>query len=184
MDLFFSNNQCAAFLAQIIESFLRPHPRGYLGRTALQKLTYFCQALGVPIPCSFEIYNYGPYSDEVKFAVDSLIADEVVVDTSPQPRYSNYELATNHSPFVGKMKKAVATHDQTIERVVELFGGFSPLQLELIATLHFIAKRHKGINGMVNKQAVLDDFEAVKQDKFDRSEVASWYESLRQANLI
>lgn len=43
-----------------------------LGRTALQKLVYFSKVAGVPVPCSFSIYNYGPFADKVAASVDSL----------------------------------------------------------------------------------------------------------------
>ena len=71
MELHFSNDICSAFVAEIIKTFRKQYPSGFLGRTAIQKLAYFCQVTGVPSPCSFEIYNYGPYSDEVKFSLDS-----------------------------------------------------------------------------------------------------------------
>jgi uncharacterized protein YwgA len=82
MSLLFSNNLCAAFLIEIVRSFERSHGSHYLGRTAMQKLAYFSQALGVPIPCSFEIYNFGPYSDAVTFTIESMIADDLIQDIS------------------------------------------------------------------------------------------------------
>ena len=66
-DFVFSKNLCAAYIAAIVRSFEKQHKHGYLGRTALQKLAYFSKELGVPVPCSFEIYTYGPYSDAVTF---------------------------------------------------------------------------------------------------------------------
>ena len=86
-DFVFSKNLCAAYIAAIVRSFEKQSKSGYLGRTALQKLAYFSKELGVPIPCSFEIYTYGPYSDAITFDVDSLLADDVLVDESNDKKY-------------------------------------------------------------------------------------------------
>jgi uncharacterized protein len=142
MELTFSNNLRAAYLTEFVRSFQKYFPNGFLGRTAVQKLVYFARAAGVPLPCSFEIYNYGPYSDQVTFAVDGLLADEVLADTSTNcSRYSNYRLANDKFHFPQQLEKKVAAHKGQIERVVKHLGGFRPEQLELIATLHFVHHR-------------------------------------------
>ena len=106
MELTFSNNLRAAYLAEFVRAFQKHYPSGFLGRTAIQKLAYFAQATGVPVPCSFEIYNYGPYSDQVTFSVDGLLADEVLMDTSPNScRYSNYRLTVDYDLFPPELEK-------------------------------------------------------------------------------
>ena len=186
MELIFSNNLCSAFIAEVVRVFNEMHPGNYLGRTALQKLTYFSQALGVPIPCSFEIYNYGPYSDEVKFSVDSLLADEVLADTSSAPsKYSNYRLRYADVKFDGDIEAKVNNYRPKIENVVEILGGFKPEQLELIATLHFIAARTKTLSqGPFSKTQVISEFFRIKGNKFPANEVTSWFDSLKEAKLI
>lgn len=62
-DLVYSNDLRSAFLAAIVRSFSEAHPKGQLGRTAMQKITYFVKVVGVPLPFRFGIYTYGPYSD-------------------------------------------------------------------------------------------------------------------------
>jgi uncharacterized protein YwgA len=84
----------------------------------MQKVTYFAKVLGAPVPCSFGSYTYGPYSDKVMFAVESLLADDVIVDTSLNPKYSNYRLGRNANellsgfaddlkPYEGKIRQTV-----------------------------------------------------------------------------
>ena len=110
----------------------------YLGRTAMQKLVYFAKAVGVPIPCSFEIYTYGPYSDTVTFSVDSLLADDVLEDISKDPQsYSNYRLGANASEILNTYERLISPHREKIDAVVKSLGSFKPHELELIATLHF-----------------------------------------------
>jgi uncharacterized protein YwgA len=184
-DLVFSNDTCSAFLAAIVRSFEKNHPRGYLGRTAVQKLAYFSKAMGVPIPCSFDIYTYGPYSDAVTFSMDSLLADEVVRDRSPKPNYSNYGLGENAAELLSAFDRELEPHIETIDRVVTALGGFKPQELELIATLHFIARRqHQIRSGNANKREIVREFMAIKGDRFGAQEISSWYDALQSAGLI
>lgn len=99
MNLAFSNNLLAAYLTEFVRSFQAQYPNGFLGRTAMQKLVYFGKSTGVPVPCSYEIYNYGPYSDQVTFKTDGLLADEILTDTSSSSKYSNYRLQKTKVPF-------------------------------------------------------------------------------------
>jgi uncharacterized protein YwgA len=186
MKLMFSNTLCSAFLVEIVKSFSKHHGNGYLGRTAMQKLAYFSQATGVPIPCSFEIYNYGPYSDQVTFAVDSLLADEVICDCSNNSTvYSNYQMADPDPKFHAEFEQRIQPFRRQIDMVVRSLGQFKPQQLELIATLHFLANRQKSIFGRPPaKEDVLKAFVDVKGGKFTRQEVGSWYDSLKTANLV
>ena len=186
MRLIFSNNQCAAFLAAIVRSFQQHYPNGFLGRTAMQKLAYFSKTTGVPIPCSFEIYNYGPYSDQVTFAVDSLLADEVLLDTSENSdRYSNYRLVTQSPNFPPAIEQRIDPYRAQIDRVVSSLGQLRPEQLELVATLHFIYHRQQGIlRAEPEKERVFAEFFRTKGTKFNEKEVQSCYAALDRAGLL
>jgi uncharacterized protein len=183
-DIVYSNDLCSAFLTAIVKSFEEHHPGQYLGRTAMQKLAYFAKVLGVPIPCSFGIYTYGPYSDTITFSVESLLADEVLVDRSTNPKYSNYRTDSNSAELLGAYAEEVEPHEDTIDRIVEALGRFEPNDLELIATLHFVARRQKQRTGKLNKAAVIAEFKSIKKDKFTDDDITTWYNALQQANLI
>jgi len=184
-DLVYSNDTCSAFLTAIVRSFEENHPRGYLGRTAIQKLAYFSKVMGVPIPCSFDIYTYGPYSDEVTFSMESLMADDVVVDRSPKPEYSNYCLGENAAELLRVYGGAIGQYAPAIDRVVKALGGFKPQELEVIATLHFIAGcQHQVLRRAPSKPEVIREFETIKGEKFTREEIVVWYDALRKAGVI
>jgi len=184
-NLVYSNDTCSAFLAAIVRSFEKYHPKGYLGRTAIQKLTYFAKAMGVPIPCSFNIYTYGPYSDVVTFSMESLMADDVIEDRSSKPEYSNYRLGPAAEELLGTFEGEVMPHTGTIDRVVGALGGFKPAELELIATLHFIAQRQRQIHrSEPAKQNVIREFKGVKGEKFSHADISTWYDALENAGLI
>jgi uncharacterized protein YwgA len=185
LELTFSNNLRAAYLAEFVRAFEKFYPNGFLGRTAIQKLTYFARAMGVPIPCSFEIYNYGPYSDQVAFTVDGLLADDVLRDMSPNSsKYSNYRLASDGIAFPQELAKQVALFEPQIAGVVKNLGNFRPEQLELIATLHFVHHRQAALGKRPTQSSVIAEFYRIKGDKFDRSDVMSWYDALKRAGLV
>ena len=184
-DLVYSNNTCSAFLTAIVRSFDKFHCGRYLGRTAIQKLAYFSQALGVPIPCSFDIYTYGPYSDTVMFTMESLLADEVVVDRSPKPQYSDYRPGPSADFLLEAYSGEVGPFADRIDRVVKGLGAFEPQELELVATLHFIARRQRQIfRRDPDKASVIREFGDIKGDKFSHDETSRWYDALKQAGLI
>jgi len=185
--LAYSNDACSAFTAAIVDSFQRSiGERHYLGRTAVQKLVYFAKALGVPIPCSFEIYTYGPYSDTVTFAVDSMLADDVLKDVSGGSSvYSNYRLGNNASEILASYSSLLDPYRSAIDAVVNSLGKFKPSELELVATLHFIHNRLKQILRLdPSKDQVLSEFRRVKKDKFTETEIDTFYNALKDANLI
>jgi len=185
-DLVYSNDTCSAFLAAIARSFEENYPRRYLGRTAIQKLAYFAKAMGVPIPCSFDIYTYGPYSDTVTFSMESLMADDVVVDHSHKPDYSSYKLGENAAELLRAFDGEIRPYTSAIDQVVKALGGFKPQELELIATLHFIARRLRQVHHRdePSKPEVISEFISIKGDKFGHEEINIWYDALKKAGLI
>ena len=185
VDLVYSNDTCSAFLAAIVRSFEQNHPCGYLGRTAVQKLTYFSKVMGVPIPCSFGIYTYGPYSDTVAFGMESLMADDVVVDRSSKTEYSNYRLGPNATDLLNAYDRDIRPFTATIDRVVKAIGGFKPQELELIATLHFIAQRRRQVyRREPGKPEIVSEFTSIKGAKFTAETISTWHDALKTAGLI
>jgi uncharacterized protein len=185
--LAYSDDLRSAFIAAIVRSYEKSVGNGhFLGRTAIQKLVYFAKTLGVPVPCSFEIYTYGPYSDAVTFSVDSMLADDVLQDTSKAPnKYSDYRLGDNAMELLNAYQADIDPHQREIDAVVQSLGSFEPQQLELVATLHFIHQRLKHIlRRTPPKDKVLEEFRRIKKDKFLLDEVDGFYNALKEAELI
>src|ERR1035438_6863418 len=122
MSLLFSNDLRSAYVTEEVKSFNSLKPSGYLGRTALQKLVYFCKAVGVPIPCSYEIYNFGPYSEEVTRSATALLADEALQDLSNTGTYSSYTVGENANEFSEEFLDDVAKYRPTIDSIVKVLG--------------------------------------------------------------
>ncbi len=185
MSLLFSNDLRSAYVAEVVKSFNSLKPSGYLGRTALQKLVYFCKAVGVPIPCSFEIYNFGPYSEEVTRSATALLADEALQDLSNTGAYSSYAVGTNANEFSKEFLDDVARYRPLIDLIVQALGPSKPGTLELVATLHFVNARQKGILGSrPDEESVKGEFRSIKGNKFSEQDIDSWYHWLEKSNLL
>lgn len=185
MSLLFSNDLRSAYVTEVVKSFNSLKPSGYLGRTALQKLVYFCKAVGVPIPCSFEIYNFGPYSEEVTRSATALLADEALQDVSHTGAYSSYMVGANANEFSKEFLDDVAKYRPTINSIVQVLGPCNPATLELVATLHFVNARKKGILGArPAKEAVFEEFRSIKGNKFSEEDIHRWYHWLEESNLL
>lgn len=183
-----SSNRCTsdqALVLLIVKEF-RESVNGYLGRTAVQKLCYFAQALGVPLTYPFRIYHYGPYSDSLSFDIDMLLASEALEDASRNPgRYSDFRLGAEAKPALEGHEALINRYQQAIRRVAEAFGRFAPQTLELLSTLHFIDRKLKA-SGIAHpdKTTVMADFRQVKEDRFSEDEVERAYEAMKRAGLI
>lgn len=183
-DLVYSNDLRSAFVTAIVRSFANTYPSGVLGRTAVQKLTYFTKVLGVPVPCSFGIYTYGPYSDQVTFTVASLLADDVIEDKSRRQERSNYKPGPNSQQLLFEFADYLGPYEERINRVVTALGKLRPNQLELVSTLHFIASRQKQIHKNLSEESVLGEFKTIKGDKFRDRDIRACYDRLANTGLI
>ena len=63
MSLFLAKTWEHALLAKVVQEAAEITQRqgGFLGRTAIQKIVYFLQVLGVPMRYRFEVFHYGPF---------------------------------------------------------------------------------------------------------------------------
>ena len=83
------------------------------------------------------------------------------------------------------MESDIETWTPMIDTVVKVFGGFSPLELELIATLHFVAQPQRTIGRAApSRESVVNEFRQIKKNKFSIDEINAWYDALKNAKLI
>ncbi len=145
------------------------------GRKALQKLVYFCQEAGVPVRASFRMHIYGPYSIEVAEELGEAIAKGIIKVGGDGVRF---EPGLACEKVVAAHAEGLAAHREKIEEVLQRLGGFAPINLELYATVHFIATALREVYGSVSEQKVLDEVLAAKGDKFSPTTVSKAYRSL------
>lgn len=117
---------------------------GYgLSKIEVQKLAYFLQEAGEALNLSFEKHAFGPYSDTLRHVLNRMegpfirgLGDGVVeAEIEPVP-----EAMAEADAFVSTQGyEALADR---VNRVGELIEGFqSPYGMELLATVHWVAKQ-------------------------------------------
>jgi len=157
----------------------------YLGRTHLQKILYFLKVLNVPMGYHFEIYHYGPFCEEILRDIDILIADEVIIDHSPDPkRYSNYFTSANAQAMSAQFTQSLSQAGK-VSTLVKAFVRVAPGMLELISTLDYLFRWQKASGGNGPwKEQVVAHLNKIKPNKFNPQEVDAAYKWLVDSYLI
>jgi len=158
-----------------------------LGRTVMQKLCYFLKAKGVPINYSFEMYHYGPYSQELYFRLDELKTYGIIKDVSETSNRSVYAPGDKDSKVLDKYSELLKKYESDIDSILNLFDDFRPADLELLATIHYFktsyTKFHKK-NVDVDKKFVISKVKEAKNNKFDDLLISKAYDALEAAGLF
>jgi uncharacterized protein YwgA len=144
------------------------------GKKALQKLVYFCSEAGVPIHARYRMYIYGPFSNEVAEELSETITKEIVKAHDNGPKFSKGVCCDK---FLELYKHEIESNSEKIDRVLEDFGDFTPLNLELYATVHFIASSMRQAYGKTG-DVVMDDVKKAKGKKFTRDQIKEAYNDL------
>lgn len=156
-----------------------------LGRTVMQKVCYFLKAKGVPIDYIFEMYHYGPYSQELYFRLDELVADGVLKDTSNTPKKSVYVPGDWGSEILNKHSDSLASYRQDIDQIIKLITNFRPVDLELLATIHYFQTSYgKYYKSPPSKDFVINKVIETKKDKFAPDLISRAYDALQSAGLF
>lgn len=150
------------------------------GKKALQKLVYFCSEAGVPMHARYRMYIYGPYSNEVAEELAEAITKEIVKAYDNVPRFSKGVCCNK---YLELYKHEIESNSGKIDRVLEDFGDFSPLSLELYATVHFIASSIRQAYGKAG-DVVLDDVKKAKGEKFTRDQIKRAYNDLMKQGWL
>lgn len=185
MPLNFTHRWEHALVAAVIATAKENCPDCYLGRTAIQKIIYFLNVLGVPMRYDFDIYHYGPFCSSIMSDVDWLIADNVIVDSSTRDKYSDYRPGPLSDELLNRYQEEIDQHMPMIQSVVQALGDMTPNDLELIATLDFCYRwvSARGGDGPW-KDETIRKFKNIKKEKFSNEEIEHWYGQLVSAELI
>jgi uncharacterized protein YwgA len=149
------------------------------GKKALQKLVYFCTEMGIPVNCSFRMYLYGPYSDELAEEIGDFIHSDILCIEN-----DGYTFTCGTACDDCCNEQELEQYKEKIDKVIGLFSGFRPMMLELYATVHFIAHAKKQINGSVEEDEVVNDVLNAKGSKFGEQEIRNAYKKLVEWNMI
>ena len=147
-----------------------------IGKTKIQKLTYFLQAsVGVPLMYPFRMHYYGPYSDDLDGTL-SLAQMLGYIDIKHDSEGFGYHV----TPGLGSVEYDLPTDQiRAIERATEILGRLETADLELYATIHFIGRSREGLP----KDEILNTVGRLKP-RFSKGTIDQAYQSLKQADLI
>jgi uncharacterized protein YwgA len=145
------------------------------GKKALQKLVYFCKEAGVPVRAGYRLYIYGPYSVEVAEDMSEAIAKEIIKLNDDGMGFAP---GTTCERFCAAHAESLDAYREKIEEVLRRLGGFTPMRLELYATVHFIAAALQEIDESAGEDRVLEEVLAAKGDKFSPEQVKKAYHDL------
>jgi uncharacterized protein YwgA len=160
--------------------------RGYLGRTALQKIMYFLQVFGVPMRYRFDVHHYGPFCSQILSDVDWLTVTDVIHDNSSAPdRYSNYRIANDGEALIDEFSNALNSYRETVHDIVSALAPWDPDRLELLSTLHYAYRELSvSLQRSPRRKELISRFCEFKPDRFDASDIDDAINCLKEAKLI
>jgi len=177
-----------ALVARVVAAASEAQQRkgGHIGRTALQKMLYFLKASGVPTSYRFSIYHYGPFSEELYADVDWLLADGVLIDMSENPTgQSVYFPGPNINELLAQYSDRFDPFQGQIQEIAETLVPMSSSELELTATLDYLYRKVTTSGGEAPWQdKVVEEFLAVKKDRFPEPKVSETYRALVDAGVF
>lgn len=186
MALLLTGERDQALVALIIEEarHIADERRGWVGRTAIQKLVYFVGRAGVPMGYRFDLYHYGPYCDDLTRDVKYLQADGAIADRAREGRYSDYEPGANLDELLGQHQSYVDLQRAKVREVVSALVPLRPERLELMATLDFLYRWEKGKGDEPAKPVVVARLHEVKPGKFTAADVEGTFDQMVAAGLL
>ncbi|TAG28223.1 MAG: Appr-1-p processing protein [Burkholderiales bacterium] len=111
-----------------------------LSKIEVQKLGYFLQAAGQPLQLTFEKHHYGPYSEQLRHALNRMEGHFIVGlgDGNVEPEIEPVaEALAEAQDYIAQSGDEVL--QGRLARVQRLIDGFqSPYGMELLATVHWV----------------------------------------------
>ena len=159
---------------------------GYgLSKIEVQKLAYFLQEAGEALSLNFAKDTYGPYSDTLRHVLNRMeghfirgVGDGVVeAEIEPIP-----EAMTEADTFIaGQHHDALLAR---VQRVGDLIDGFqSPYGMELLATVHWVAKS-EGASSPEQALAAIRNWNERKKSLMTAAHVATAWGRLDQLGWL
>jgi len=120
--------------------------RGRLGKTAMQKLLYLLQeAYHVPLGYRFSLYTYGPYDSQVMNDLDYADAIGALAIHYDEAGF-RIELGSQEDQIERYRVEMTREHEDALTRLIQDYGNLNARELELRATLFYIAHEEDGVS--------------------------------------
>ena len=168
-------------LALLVEIADRKRDRqGRLGKTAMQKLIYLLQEVwDVDLGYRFTLYTYGPYEAGVARDVD--YADALSLLSLDYDHDHGFEITCGPAVSQIDQERQLLCEevDSRLDELFKHFGDLTARQLELRATLVFIAKDGTSISESELRKQIRH-----LKPKYDQGEIDEAVDSLRESEIL
>lgn len=149
----------------------------HLGKKVCQKLFYFFEREGLHLNLRYGIHYYGPYSSKLDDTMHILEGEEYInIDTSN----------TTHVISVGKTSvndESLTEDDIKIANdVLSKFGTKSPMELEALATMDYVANNILTSNA--SDEEIICKFKEIKSNKFNEIIIQNTLSELKSFGFI
>ena len=124
------------------------------GRVQLQKIVYFCKALGVNVNASYKLYIYGPYSQQVANALQDCVADDILVESNGIIK-KGIECDDYLGALSGSGNDLSDRSQEIVRDVLQICNQMNTKELEITATTFFIDRQQKALFGKDDRNAVI-----------------------------
>lgn len=155
---------------------------GYgLSKIEVQKLAYFLQEAGEDMKLSFVKHEFGPYSDQLRHALQSMEGHYIrglgdgVSTPEIEPMPQALEEASSFLKDGGN-----ADLDRFVRKVAALIQGFqTPYGMELLATVHWVSSHDPSAKSPEDVLGVIQDWNERKKRLMSLGHVTAAWERLR-----
>ncbi len=146
-----------------------------LGRVRLQKLVYFCKALGADINPNYRLYIYGPFSQQVADVLQECVLEDILVEKDGVIRKG-----AEFGDYMESVKDSGdSMPEQSMEILEDVIAFCKPLStkdLEITATTFFIDKQQKVLFGCPDRNSVIEKVTHAKKNRFSNDEIVRSYQ--------
>jgi uncharacterized protein YwgA len=122
------------------------------------------------------MHYYGPYSPTLDSRVQALSHAGLVESLASSDEVSRFSLGRDAA---GSLPKGHEPLDEKVDRVVTRFGNSSPNYIELLATIHFLARGWRAI-GEDEMKTLESHIGAWKGSKYTHTQIADGVKRLQE----
>lgn len=163
--------------ANLLDILSKKFSGGKLGKKVVQKMFYFFERKGIQLNLRYGIHYYGPYSSKLDNITRELDDEDIInIDTSGQTHIITIK-SKDDIPDVLTNEEL-----QYADFVIQNFAEKTPMQLEALATMDYVADKIL-LKGASDNEIKMK-FKEIKGNKFNEKEISEALELLHQLDFV
>lgn len=151
----------------------------------VHKLMYFMQEVGEPLRLRYPKAPYGPYAENLRHVLNHIEGHFISgYGDAGDPPDKPLELKVQASVAAASFLAEYGATQARFERVAQVIEGLeTPLGLELLSTVHWVATR-EAASGVAATIAKVHDWSVRKQELFSDRAIHLAWQRLQECGLI